>query len=65
MKNLLKDFLYDLITVSFGLAVAFFLFYLLNGCYHFMSKHENNTKTVDTVYVHTVYVHDTIFIERQ
>ena len=60
MKKLLKEFLKDLIPVSFGVAVAFFLLYLLNGYYHFIPKHENNTKTVDTV-----YVHDTIFIQHQ
>lgn len=60
MKNLLKDFLKDLIPVSFGVAVAFFLLYLLNDYYHSTPKHESNTKIVDTI-----YIHDTVFIQHQ
>lgn len=60
MKKLLKEFLKDLIPVSFGVAVAFFFIYLLDGRYHYMPKHENSTKIVDTI-----YIHDTVFIQYQ
>lgn len=60
MKKLLKDFLKDLIPVSFGVAIAFFFIYLLDGRYHYMPKHENRTKIVDTI-----YIHDTIYFPPQ
>lgn len=60
MKKILKEFLEALIPVSIGSAIALSGIFLMKIDIDSQSMQENDTKAVDTV-----YVHDTIFIQPQ